>query len=94
MLTVDGQVTANGGHWKSIQAGGGSGGSLKVITHTLDGAGIVASTGGDGYGGQHSAHGGGTLVEIYIYICVCVCVCLCVSVCVCKYVTVQYLLSQ
>lgn len=58
-LTVDGNITARGGKWRSVQAGGGSGGSIYIRTWILDGEGNVDVSGGEGYGGDYSAHGGG-----------------------------------
>ncbi|KAK3576662.1 hypothetical protein CHS0354_004947 [Potamilus streckersoni] len=58
-LTVDGEVTANGGDWRSVEAGGGSGGSISIETYTIDGGGIIDASGGNGYGGMYASHGGG-----------------------------------
>jgi len=59
LLTIDGKISVAGGSWKSIHAGGGSGGSVFIRTTALDGSGVVDVCGGEGFGGTHSAHGGG-----------------------------------
>lgn len=57
-LTVDGQLTARGGNSESVQAGGGSGGSIMIHTYTVDGDGLVSVAGGSGHA-QSAPHGGG-----------------------------------
>ena len=58
-FTIDGSVSANGGDWRSPQAGGGSAGSIFIHTRTLDGAGVIEASGGKGYDGPLTSHGGG-----------------------------------
>ena len=58
-LTVDGHITANGGDWRSVGAGGGSGGSILIHTKVIDGTGVIEAHGGGGYDGSHAPHGGG-----------------------------------
>ena len=48
-----------GGDYRSVEAGGGSGGSLWLECSRFDGDGMFTVDGGDGYGGALSAHGGG-----------------------------------
>ena len=59
-LTIDGEVTAKDGDWRSIQAGGGSGGAVMIHAATVDGSGVVDVSGGSGYNGSHTSHGGGS----------------------------------
>ena len=58
-LTVDGQLVAKGGDWRSVEAGGGSGGAFLLDVYTIDGAGVIDASGGAGYGGSYGSHGGG-----------------------------------
>jgi hypothetical protein len=58
-LTIDGEISAEGGDWRSIQAGGGSGGAVFINARTVDGSGVIDVSGGQGYGGTHTSHGGG-----------------------------------
>ncbi|KAL4226615.1 hypothetical protein ACF0H5_014598 [Mactra antiquata] len=58
-LTVDGFLVALGGDWRSVAAGGGSGGTIHMETSTIDGAGVIDASGGEGYGGDWAPHGGG-----------------------------------
>ena len=58
-FTIDGSVSANGGDWRSPQAGGGSAGGIFIHTKTIDGAGVIEASGGGGYDGPLTSHGGG-----------------------------------
>ena len=58
-LTVDGYLLAQGGPWRSVEAGGGSGGSILMNVWTIDGSGEIDASGGQGYNGSHASHGGG-----------------------------------
>ena len=58
-LTVDGNLLARGGQWRSVEAGGGSGGAILMNVYTIDGAGVIDASGGAGYGGSYGSHGGG-----------------------------------
>lgn len=58
-LTVDGTVSANGGRFGSPSAGGGSGGSIMIRAHTVDGDGSMQIRGGDGFRASSSKQGGG-----------------------------------
>ncbi len=58
-LTIDGDISARGGDWGSIQAGGGSGGSVFIHTRVVDGSGTVDASGGAGFAGNKISHGGG-----------------------------------
>jgi hypothetical protein len=58
-LTVDGFLTALGGDWRSVAAGGGSGGTIHIETYTIDGNGDIDASGGAGYDGGWAPHGGG-----------------------------------
>lgn len=58
-LTVDGTLSADGGDWRSVRAGGGSGGSVWLETHTIDGTGYIQALGGAGYHGNVAEGGGG-----------------------------------
>lgn len=58
-LTVDGSLIALGGDWRSVAAGGGSGGTVHIETYTIDGAGEIDASGGAGYAGDWAPHGGG-----------------------------------
>ena len=68
-LTVDGFILAKGGHYRSVGAGGGSGGSIHIETYTVDGAGTVDTSGGDGYhghvGNRQGGGGGGGRLTLY-----------------------------
>jgi hypothetical protein len=59
ILTVDGEITANGQTGLQDNSGGGSGGSLWVTAGTLAGSGLFAANGGAGelYGGGGGAGG-------------------------------------
>lgn len=52
-------MTARGGNWRSVEAGGGSAGSIWMECELLSGDGSIDVRGGDGYPGAHNAHGGG-----------------------------------
>ena len=58
-LTVDGELLATGGTWRSVEAGGGSGGSILMNVYTIDGSGLIDASGGLGYDGDYASHGGG-----------------------------------
>ena len=58
-LTVDGEVRGKGGAWRSVEAGGGSGGSILMNVYTIDGSGLIDASGGAGYDGRYASHGGG-----------------------------------
>ena len=58
-LTVDGELLARGGKWRSVEAGGGSGGSIMMVVYTIDGSGVIDASGGAGYDGGYGSHGGG-----------------------------------
>ena len=58
-LTIDGELKAQGGDWRSVEAGGGSGGSILMNVYTVDGSGMIDASGGAGYGGGYGSHGGG-----------------------------------
>ena len=58
-LTIDGELLARGGKWRSVEAGGGSGGSILMEVYTIDGSGLIDASGGAGYDGGHGSHGGG-----------------------------------
>ena len=58
-LTVDGEVQGKGGAWRSVEAGGGSGGSILMNVYTIDGSGLIDASGGAGYDGRYASHGGG-----------------------------------
>ena len=67
-LTVDGELLAKGGEWRSVEAGGGSGGSILMNVYTIDGSGLIDASGGAGYDGSYASHGGGGgggLVALY-----------------------------
>ena len=68
-LTADGELLAKGGKWRSVEAGGGSGGAILMNVYTLDGSGTIDASGGDGYGGGWSwsdgGGGGGGLIALY-----------------------------
>ena len=67
-LTVDGELLAKGGDWRSVEAGGGSGGSILMNVYTIDGSGKIDASGGAGYDGDYASHGGGGgggLVTLY-----------------------------
>ena len=70
-LTVDGYLLARGGQWRSVESGGGSGGTIHIITYTLAGDGHIDASGGSGYDGSHASHGGGggggRMVVYYMY---------------------------
>ena len=70
-LTVDGTISVAGGDWRSIHAGGGSGGSVFIKATILDGSGLVDVSGGSGFGGVQLPHGGGgaggRIALYYIY---------------------------
>jgi hypothetical protein len=65
ILTVDGEISAEGGAGIQENWGGGSGGSIWVDTGALAGGGLVAADGG---GGQISSGGGGAGGRIAMYI--------------------------
>ncbi|CAH1775844.1 unnamed protein product, partial [Owenia fusiformis] len=56
---LDGYLTSRGGQYRSVQAGGGSGGSLFIEAKILGGDGTIDASGGQGYDGSYSNHGGG-----------------------------------
>ena len=56
-LTVDGTISANGGDFESPRSGGGSGGSILIHTHVVDGDGSIQVGGGGG--NSEPSHGGG-----------------------------------
>ena len=59
-LTVDGTISANGGKFLSPRSGGGSGGSIMIHTHVIDGDGSISVRGGKGESiWESSSHGGG-----------------------------------
>ena len=64
-LTVDGTVSANGVRYIGGHAGGGSGGSIWVITDTLAGAGSIAADGAIGYASEGGGGGGGRVAVYY-----------------------------
>ena len=66
-LTVDGTVSANGGDFESPRAGGGSGGSVLIHTHVVDGDGSIQVGGGAGYSGSSHDGGGGGGGRLAVY---------------------------
>lgn len=62
-LTLDGTITANGGHGSMNDVGGGSGGSILAVVRDLSGAGYFAANGGDGT--TYAGAGAGGRVAIY-----------------------------
>ena len=69
-IVIDGQITSNGapgGIDNSIAIGGGSGGSVILMSRTLDGGGVVQANGGDGgTGGEGGGGGGGGGFVVFI----------------------------
>ena len=65
VLTVDGEISAEGGPGIQESWGGGSGGSIWVDTGALAGGGFIAADGG---GGQSDSGGGGAGGRIALYI--------------------------
>jgi len=66
-LTLDGQISVNGGEGKVLGyggSGGGSGGSIYIITNTFNGSGQISANGGKGY---DNLGGGGAGGRIAIY---------------------------
>ena len=60
-VTVDGTIRSNGQNGEGYSSGGGSGGSVKITTHTFGGTGTLTASGGAGeYGG-----GGGRIAVSY-----------------------------
>lgn len=62
-LTIDGTISANGesgsySNWGPSYSGGGSGGSIYIITNNLTGSGQILANGGDS-GNNNSVYGGG-----------------------------------
>jgi hypothetical protein len=53
-IIVNGAINANGGSsgraGGSVWAGGGSGGAVRLVANTITGAGLLSTTGGNGYG--------------------------------------------
>lgn len=50
-LSISGSIVSNGGKWQGdARAGGGSGGGIRLVAHTLAGAGSLTCLGGAGYG--------------------------------------------
>lgn len=66
---MDGQITARGGNSQSVQAGGGSGGSIMIHAYTIDGDGLVSVAGGGGHSQSepHGGGGGGGRVAVYYH---------------------------
>ena len=58
-LNIEGTISGKGGAWRSVQAGGGSGGSIYVQANWISGDGLLDVSGGAGYAGGHAPHGGG-----------------------------------
>jgi hypothetical protein len=52
-LRLDGEMSARGGDWVSVESGGGSGGSILIEAATFDGHGSVDVSGGLGYGKRY-----------------------------------------
>jgi RHS repeat-associated protein len=68
ILTLYGLISANGGDAIGSQSGGGSGGSIYIITDTLSGYGSIISNGGKSGpigGGAAGGGGGGGRIAIY-----------------------------
>jgi len=64
VLQLDGEITANGASSVPERLGGGSGGSIHVVTQTLTGAGSFLANGADG-GSATAGGGGGGRVAVY-----------------------------
>ena len=63
---IDGEISADGGNGtyknyysSSYFSGGGAGGSIGVVAHTLSGAGVLTANGGAGGRSSHGTGGGG-----------------------------------
>lgn len=67
-LTINGSITANGGTslTGTSDVGGGSGGSIWLISSTLAGSGSLSANGGNGGpAGQNAGAGGGGRIAVY-----------------------------
>ncbi|MBW1859798.1 MAG: hypothetical protein JRI70_06910, partial [Deltaproteobacteria bacterium] len=60
-ITIDGTVSANGYAHFGDRAGGGAGGSVWLITGTLEGSGAITADGGNGNGTEGGGAGGGRI---------------------------------
>ncbi|MFA5392762.1 MAG: hypothetical protein WC306_03760, partial [Candidatus Paceibacterota bacterium] len=65
ILTVTGNITANGETCVNLWGGGGSGGSVWINTGTLAGAGIISANGGNGEINNGGGGGGGRIAIYY-----------------------------
>ncbi len=65
VLTVDGQLSANGANAPSANGGGGSGGSLWIEAATIAGAGTISANGGNKGGYSEPGGGGGGRIALY-----------------------------
>ncbi len=64
ILRVDGRISADGANGINSQSGGGSGGSMLLMAHSISGAGSISAKGGSGEPNNGGGGGGG---EIAIY---------------------------
>ncbi len=64
MLTLDGQIRADGQSATTDYGGGGSGGAIWATVGTLRGSGHFQADGGDGTGGSYSCGGGGGRIAV------------------------------
>ncbi|MEW6198715.1 MAG: immunoglobulin domain-containing protein [Planctomycetota bacterium] len=65
VLTVDGQLSANGANATHADGGGGSGGSLWIEATTVAGAGTIGANGGNKGGYIEPGGGGGGRIAVY-----------------------------
>ena len=57
-LHLDGNIVTLGGNANGSNSGGGSGGSVYIVTQNFSGHGLIDATGGDGYSYGYGAAGG------------------------------------
>lgn len=63
-LHLDGNIVNLGGTASGLNSGGGSGGSIYIVTQNFSGHGLVDVTGGGGYGSGYGAAGGRIAVHV------------------------------
>ncbi|KAL4230250.1 hypothetical protein ACF0H5_010636 [Mactra antiquata] len=61
---LDGNIVTLGGSAVSSDSGGGSGGSIHIVTQNFSGHGLLEATGGNGFGLGHGGSGGRIAVHI------------------------------
>lgn len=63
-LHLDGNIVTLGGNANGSNSGGGSGGSVYIVTQNFSGHGLIDSTGGDGYAYGYGGSGGRIAVHV------------------------------